>query len=326
MESNRLLVVAASCALPLSIVACGGSDAPGTIAPEGTHYGYVVSKTTAVPAVGHLPSELGLDLGSTTSATPDGKVDNQLGQALVSLSAFMLDVQGALDTAVNNGTISLLIDFQTKDFVSTGNAGVQIKFGMNPVPAACNPDKTCGHQFNGDAMFQIAANSPNDAQLGGKIVNGTFDSQAGDLALQIALGANPSPIELPLHHGRVKATMITDTRMSATIGGVLTVEDLSAQIGPVIKAQVDALLAANCTPASPPPGCGCTSTTAMTLLQADGVTGTAPDCAITVEELLSHPVVKTFLKADSCSMDSCAKADSLSVGIKVEAVKATFQM
>ena len=174
MESKRIFVVAVMCTLQ-PLVACGGSDS-SAIVPEGTHYGYVVSKTTAVPAQGHQPSELGLDLGSKTSLTPDGKVDNQLGQALVALTALMFSVQGALDTAVNNGTISLLIDFQTKDFVTSSAAGLTVKLGDTSVPPACSgpTDTTCGNQLKGDATFTLKADSPNDAALGGKIVNGTF--------------------------------------------------------------------------------------------------------------------------------------------------------
>jgi hypothetical protein len=331
MESNRLLVVAASCAFSLSIVACGGSDAPGTIVPEGTHYGYVVSKTTVIPPSGHLPPELGLDLGSATSATPDGKLDNQLGQAFVTLTSLMFDVQGAIDTAVNNGAISLLIDFQTKDFTTTGNAGIQVKFGANPTPAACSSpaDTTCGNQLKGNATFALAPNSPNDAPIGGKIVNGTFTSDAGDLTLLVALGAGTAPITMTLHHARAKASSISETGiMSANLGGVLTVDDLMTQVGPAIKAQVDALLVADCTALDRPDlSCGCTSNGAkLVISQVDGDDGSEKDCKITVAELLGNPLVKTSLKADSCSKDTCTTADSLSVGIKVEAVKATFPM
>jgi hypothetical protein len=313
----------------MSLIACGGSDAPGAIVPEGTHHGYVVSKTTVIPASGHLPPELGLDLGSSTSATPDGKLDNQLGQAFVTLAGIGFDVQGAIDTAVNNGTISLLIDFQTKDFTSTSNAGIQVKFGTNPVPAACNPDTTCGHQLNGDATFQLATNSPNDAPLGGKIVNGTFNSDPGELTLQVALGAGTTPIIMSLHHARVKASSISETGiMTANLAGVLTVDDLMTQVGPAIKGQVDALLAASCTDLDKPEiNCGCTGTAAtLVVTMVDGDDGTARDCKITVAELLGNPILKGPLRADSCSKDTCATADSLSVGVQVVAVKAAFPM
>jgi hypothetical protein len=328
MESNRTFVVAVACTLQLALVACGGSS-DSAIVPAGTHYGYVVSKTTAVPATGHQPTELGLDLGSKTSSTPDGKPDNQLGQALVGLKS-VFDVQTAITNSVNNGTITLLIDFQTKDFVNTGNAGLAIRFGTNPMPAACtNPadNTTCGNQLKGNATFSLAADSPTDAALGGKITNGTFTSNAGDLALQIVIGTSTTPLVLNLVHARAKATGISETGIvSANLGGLLTLDDLKTTVGPALLAQVTAVLAASCTPPGPPPGCGCTGTAAIGILLADGDTGTAPNCQITVDELLAHPLVKTALQADSCSKDSCTAPDALSVGLQIEAVKATFPM
>lgn len=329
MVSNRIFVVAAASMFAPTVVACGSSSSESAIVPAGTHYGYVVSKTTAVAAQGHLPTELGLDLGSKTSATPDGKVENQLGQALVALSGLGFGVQATLDTAVNQGTIILLLDFQTKDFVNTGNAGLDVRFGAMPVPAACSSpaDTTCGNHLKGDATFQIAANSPTDGSLGGKIVNGTFNSDAGNLTLEITLGST-TPIALNLLHARAKATSISETGiMSANLGGLLTVDDLTNEVAPAIKVQVDAILAANCPANGLPPGCGCTGNTATLIAtQIDGSDGTLRDCKISVAELLNYSLVKSLLQPDSCSKASCTAPDSLSVGVQVEAVKAAFPM
>lgn len=54
---------------------------------------------------------------------------------------------------------------------------------------------------------------------------------------------------------------------------------------------------------------------------------TAPaDCMITTAEILEFPLIKQVLLPDSCSADSCAAADSVSIGLRVEAVPATFPM
>ena len=45
-----------------------------------------------------------------------------------------------------------------------------------------------------------------------------------------------------------------------------------------------------------------------------------------VEALLNAPVVKQLLTPDSCSKASCDKADSLSIGVKVTAAKASFPL
>jgi hypothetical protein len=327
MLSNRLFFVAAACAFPLSFVACGGDSEEAPIIPAGTHYGYVVSKATAVVATGHSPTELGLDLGSKTSSKPDGKIDNQLGNALQTLAGLMFDVQGSIDTAVDHGNIILLLDFQTKDFVNTGNAGITMKFGANPVPAACGTgDTTCGKHLKGDATFTIATGSPNDPPLGGTIVNGTFNSQAGDLTLQIAIGTSTAPIEMNLVHARVKATSISETGiMSANLGGLLLQTDLMTKVAPSLQAQVSALLT-TCTDLTVPPDCGCTGNTKLLLQTLDGDNGTPPDCMISVEEVLSNKLIKPLLSPDACSKDSCSTPDALSLGLKVEAVKATFPL
>jgi hypothetical protein len=329
MLSNRSLLLATACVLPLSVAACGSSSDSGTAVPEGTHYGYVVSKANVVAPSGHSPSEYGLDLGGATSATPDGKVDNRLGQALGALSGFF-NVQGTVDTAVAKGTLILLVDFQTKDFTNSSAAGLAVKFGANPIPAACTDanDTTCGHHLDGSAKFSLATNSPTDAALAGKIVNGTFNSDPGDVSLQLAIGST-TPIELNLLHARAKASTISATGITTlTVGGLLTLSDLTTKVGPAIQASVASLITADCTVSAGPPGCGCKvgSTGAQVISILDGdLTGSARDCAVSVEELLGYPVVSSLLMPDSCSKDSCTAADSLSVGIQVTAVKATIQ-
>jgi hypothetical protein len=54
--------------------------------------------------------------------------------------------------------------------------------------------------------------------------------------------------------------------------------------------------------------------------------GADKNCVISTAEILGFPLVSALLKPDSCSTDSCKTADSLSVGVQVKAVKATFPM
>lgn len=325
MSSNRLFVVAA-CAVPLSIAACGGSDSGGTIVPEGPHHGYVVNSVT-VPASTTEAMQFGLDFGSKTSSMQDGTPDNALGNllgTLVSLAHF--DIQTPVTEAVTHGSLILLVDLQAKDLANASAAGFSIKYGANPTPAACSgpTDMTCGHHLDGSASFTIAPGSPTDALVTGKIVSGSFSGGPGDLALQIVLGST-TPIDLNLLHARVQATGISDTGiMTATVGGLVTQTELTTQLAPAIQTQITAILDRDC-PARTAPSCSCTvagSTGAqvLTLLDAN------MDCQITVEEILGNPLVGGLLLPDSCSMDTCTKADSLSLAVKVTAVKATFPM
>src|SRR5712691_9412930 len=133
--NHSFLVAAAACALPLSIAACGSSG-DEKITPTGTHYGYVVSKVS-VPTTPNEVGQFGLDLGTRTSSKPDGNVENAIGMVLLGLKALTFDIQGPITTAVDRGSILLLVDFQTQDFTTSNGAGFEIKVGANPVPTPC---------------------------------------------------------------------------------------------------------------------------------------------------------------------------------------------
>lgn len=323
MTSIRSFLVAVACALPLSIAACG-SDGATTITPEGTHYGYVVSKASVPTNSTDAGPKYGLDLGSKTSAKLDGTADNRLGETLGTLAGLGFDIQGTLDLAVDEGSIILLIDFQTKDFTSSSAAGFGVKIGANPTPAACTDPTditTCRQHLNGTASFQIAPNSPPDAVVAGTIVNGTFNGGPGDLTLQIAIGGT-TPISLDLLHARVQASTISETGiMTAKVGGLVTQEELNTQIGPAIQTEVATIIKRDCT--GTPPDCGCTAGTTGSTVITTGIDADH-NCVITTEEILSFPLVASLLTPDSCSMDSCTAPDSLSIGVQVQAVKATF--
>lgn len=337
MTSKSPFLVAAICALPLSIAACGGGDSSdSTITPEGPHHGYVVS-SASVPTSDAQVRQFGLDLGAKTSSKPDGTVDNALGMALSALAALNFGIQGTVDTAIDQGSIILLIDFQTKDFTTSSAAGFAVKLGTNPVPAACSgaTDTTCRHHLSGTGAFSIAADSPSDAAVAGKITGGTFNGGPGDVTLQIAIGSATAPIKLNLLHARAQVTGISDTGiMSAIVGGLITQADLTNSIGPAIQVQVAAILDRDCPvavgAARTPPLCGCkassTGATVVAALDGDLTMGADRDCTISTAEVLGFPLVAQLLRPDSCSEDSCKAADSISVGVKVQAVKATFPM
>jgi hypothetical protein len=328
MYSKRSSVLAVACALLLPAAACGGSsDSNGndTVTPEGTHYSYVVSKVF-VPTNTATSTEYGLDLGSTKSGTPDGTVDNKLGGLLTLLNSSGFKLQATIDTAVDQGKILLLVDFQTKDFTNASAAGLSVKLGGTATPAPCSSatDTTCRHHLDGNATITVAANSPSDALVAGKIASGTFNGGPGDLSLQIALGST-DPITLNLVNARAKATAITDAGLTANIGGALLVSEINSQLIPVVQRTLAGILDADCgvPRKGPAPDCGCTGTTSPLILS---FFDTSPkDCQVTSEEIANAQLVKTSLAPDVCSTDKCAAADAVSVGIKIQTVKATIQ-
>jgi hypothetical protein len=314
--------------MPLSLVACGGDD--GQPIPEGEHYHYVANQAF-VPTTNTQAREYGLDLDG------NNQPDNQLGMVLSTLAGMGFDIQGTIDKAVAEGDIILLVDFQTKDFMNTTAAGIQVFLGDNPTPAACNAGEEynedtktgCKHHLDGSGMFQIAANSPSNAALGGKIINGNFTggSTKSDLSLQIALGGTAA-IQLDLIGARAKASMISEngigmgTSGGVVFGGAVTKDDIDNKVIPAIQTQLVPIIEKDCTDrTNPAGGCGCANdSTGKTIL---GLFDTTPkDCMVTVEEIKNNSLIVSLLAPDVTIEGKMA----LSLGIKATAVKATFSV
>jgi len=302
---SRLHLLLLCSALPL--VACGEDG------PSGPVRGYVVSEAS-VPTSNPQATEFGLDLNG------DKVVDNQLGAVLAALSSQGFKVQDAVTTAIKEGSIILLVEFQAGNLAS-GAAGLAVKLGDAPMPAACSSttDMVCGHHLDGNGSFAVAAGSPQNAAVEGKIVGGTFNGGPGDIALEIALGGT-TPIQLDLIGARAKASGITEAGIdSLVVGGALPIDDLNTKVIPAIYAQIAPLVSADC-PGTVPPDCGCaTGSTGRTILNLfDAV---PKDCKITVDEIANNTLIKSLLAPDVTIEGKMA----LSLGLKVKTVKATIR-
>jgi hypothetical protein len=307
----RPFLLAAAALVPMSLVACGGDDG-GQPTPEGMHYHYVANKVF-VPTSTTESRDYGLDLNG------DGTIDNQLGATLSALkSQGGFDIQATIDQSVNEGSIILLADFQTKDFMSSSAAGVQVFLGKNPMPAPCNgsADTTCGHHLDGTGSFEVDTAGPQNAALAGKIVGGTFTGGPGNLSLQIAIGGT-NPIELDLIGARAKGSGISETGITSMIfAGAVTKEDIDSKIIPAIVPQLTTTIQRDCTALDTPPDCGCTGTGATIINLFD----TTHDCMVDVDEVKNNDLVSSLLQPDVTIDGTMA----LSIGIKATAVKATY--
>jgi hypothetical protein len=301
--------------VPMSLVACGGGDSTPT--PEGMHYHYVANKIF-VPTSSNESREFGLDLNG------DGTVDNQLGATLAALkSQANFDIQATIDKAVNEGSIILLVDFQSKSFTSSSGAGIQVFLGQNPMPAPCTDanDTVCGHHLDGTGSFDIDPMGPQNAALAGKIVGGTFTAGPGKLSLQIALGGT-MPIALDLIGARVKASSISETAIGsgtsggAILAGAVSNDDIQNKIIPAIPPQLENTIMADCTALDMPPGCGCTGTGQTIINFFDS----NHDCAVDPDELRNNSLVMSLLQPDVTIDGTMA----LSIGIKATAVTGTY--
>ena len=332
--------------LSVSLVACGGSGS-GQPTPEGMHYHYVANKVN-VPTSNSQAHEYGLDLNG------DGTVDNQLGSVLGTLSGLNFDIQGTVDKAVAEGSIILLLDFQTKDFTSASASGLQAFLGTNPVPAACNAGETynlmtktgCGHHLTGTGMFSIDSSSPNNMPLAGPVAGGTFTGGPGKISLQIALGGTQA-INLDLIGARAKGSAITSTTIGAggsggmVLAGALTQDDLNNKVLPAVTNEVQGIVVRDCCGTgntmnptcnyNGTPSCGCmANSTGSTIL---GEFDTNHDCMVTLDELQNNNIIQSFLAPDvmidtqtnqACKTAGGTCAAALSLGIQVTAVGAQY--
>ena len=310
MASLRQLFLATS--IP-ALVACGGGE-EGTEPPSGPHYTYVVDSVT-VPRNNSEARDIGLDL------TNDGTIDNQLGMVLGTLAGQGFDVQGTLTEAVDAGSIILLLDLQTPSFSSTRGAGLRIKLGDNPMPAPCIDETmpaTCGKHLEGTGTFSIAAGSPADAGVDGKIAGGVFSGGPGDISLQIALGGTDA-IQLDLIGARAKASSITEDGIGEVIlAGALTQTDLDTKVIPAIHAQLGPIITEDCANTTPP-DCGCmASSTGKTII---GLFDQDPkDCTVSIDEIKTNSLIQSLLAPDV----EINGVEALSLGLSVTAVKGTF--
>src|ERR1041384_2066088 len=248
MPSKDLFFVAAACAFPLSLAACGGGGGGDDTqpVPEGSHYGYVISGVS-VPTSGQARGQISLDLGSMTSSKLDGVPDNKLA-GLLELVSSAVDVQSMVKKAVDTGSILLLVDFQTNDLANSSNAGFSVKIGATATPAPCTDlsDTVCGHHLDGHGMFTVDSSASTDGYVSGKIVGGAFTGGPGDVTVQLSIGG-ATPITLNLLRARIQATISTTGIMNANIGGLLTQSEINKELVPVVQGFVNPLLAQSCT-------------------------------------------------------------------------------
>jgi hypothetical protein len=307
----------AAALLPMTLAACGGDDGDSQPIPEGEHYHYVTNKAF-VPTTNTQAREYGLDLNK------DGTVDNQLGMVLSTLGSMGFDIQATIDKAVAEGSIILLVDFQTKDFSNTTAAGIQVFLGDGPTPPACMTGETynemtktgCGHHLAPGSSFSSATGT--NAALGGKIINGTFNGGPGNLSIQIALGGTEA-INLDLIGARAKGSGISADKIDGVIlGGAVTKEDIDTKVIPAIQKQLGPIITRDCPTATMANNCTCMDpSTGKTIL---GLFDTDKDCAVSVMEIQNNTLIMSLLSPDVTIDGKMA----LSLGIKATAVKATF--
>ncbi|HRK96825.1 MAG TPA: hypothetical protein PK694_10935 [Rhodospirillales bacterium] len=313
-------------ALSLGLVACGGGgddDGGETINPAGADHTFVAASLN-LPENAAEAMMLGLDIDNK----PNDGVDNQLGMVLGSIGALApdLDLQTAVDEQVDQGEIILLANVKATDLTNASGVGFIVYLGDNPNPAACMDanDTVCRRHLAGGASFSIAAGSPTDASIAGRIVNGKFTGGPGTVNLQIAL-AGGQPIDLPLQRAKAEVNAVSATGwMTGKIGGAISQDDINTNvipaIGNTVRTSFDDTCDTNTQGGTMANMCNCQAGETGETLR--GLFDKTPyDCNITDAEVMA--VVSGFLTPD-IDLDGDGTNDALSLGIGVSAVAATF--
>lgn len=309
--STRLVLAPALAVVLAAMLALGACDFD--VPPANT---YVVSRVS-LPSSPPEADAFGMDLDG------DGEVDNRLGRALAVLSSQGIELETALASAIDRGSLILLVNIRTASFSSTDDARAEVRLGdpATAMPAACaGPgDAICRRHLDGTGTFQPKPGAPEEAALLGTIRGGTFQGGPGRVSLELALGG-PLAIPFQLLGARARATGIEEAGIDRiVVAGGLTMERLHRDVIPAIRDRVQALVRASC-PGTSPPGCGCSfgPSTSRALLN---LFDSAPvDCSVSAEEITDHVLVRALLASD-VSVDG---VPCLSAGLEARAVAARF--
>ncbi|MEZ4403745.1 MAG: hypothetical protein R3B06_27220 [Kofleriaceae bacterium] len=319
---NRSAVLFLGSVVTMGLVACGGDDGTTgddtTIDPNGTNHTYVASKIQ-LPASNTEATALGLDIDN------DGTNDNQLGSLLVSLRSLApsLDLQGSLDTAVDQGEVILMSNVKATSLASASGVGMWVYVGDMPMPAACTDanDMVCRHHLDGMGMFSIKAGSQTDAKLAGIINAGTFTGGPGTVNLQLSLSAGSMPLDLPLQKAKAEVK-VTETGFTSgsKLGGAISQTDIEGKIHPAIQAIVADLVDRDC-PAPRDPNMNCSCMSGSTGASVLGFLDADHNCDVTVAEVTA---TLNGLLTDDIDLNGDGVNDAVSLGIGLQAVKGTF--
>lgn len=325
MKLRLASILAASAGVAL--FACGGDESgdSDTVNPDGARTQYVAD-TVNLPTNASSALQLGLDLDD------DDVADNALGQNLSLLVSMGVDLQGALDESIADGSISVLAELQAVALDNATGVGMRFFLGENPNPAACtDPDNiaTCGQHLDGNGSFDVSADSPTNALIVGQLLGGTFETTVhGTVTLELELVEGVPPIGLELIGARTAFSVSASGIMSGRLGGAIEEQVARDEILPLIVDLVQETAAEDCTGTAPP--CCTAGTTGATIMSIFDTDPT--DCVISDAEVEDNDLIGTVLSPDVDLVDGSGTFnpnsdeidDSISLGLGFTGVGATF--
>ncbi len=327
--------------IPLTFAACGGTDSGDCTASGGTNSAQYVVNSVLVPSAS--AKDYGIDLNGDT------RVDNQLGQIIVTLAGQGLNVQDGVNQALMGGDLILLVKESSTDasFMSDSCATSTLQLGQKaPMP-----------DFSGMGHF-TPDGTQTPATFNGPITGGKFNSAppattthpvTAQVTLPLVAGQTPVPIVLQGAH--LQYTRSGTGLMSGQLQGGIKSSDVQSNIVPAVaslltnKLQTDnpqtstdmQISSLFDTGGKADPACAAGTcknpTTGMDPLNRAGQCAVKGDKIIDVCEVSTNGLVTNLLAPDVQLFNSAGMyqpnkdntmKDSLSVGLGFTAVGATF--
>ncbi len=224
----------------------------------------------------------------------NGKKDNQLGNILGALAAFIPaknSPQSQIDAQIKQGSLLLLFDLLAKSIVNATTLTLKMYLGADL-------DSNAADNFSGTEEFGISSSSPTNLSMPGKITNGVMNAGPGTMTVPIPLGTTPTNVSLKKAQatGTLKSTGLT----AGQINGAIPFTDVNSKLIPAMATMLNDQYTTT------------TDTTLKNLLKT--LFDPNGDGKITAKEITGNLLIGIFLKAD-VDTDGDKKMDAMSVGM-----------
>jgi hypothetical protein len=297
--------IASLAALALAAAACAGGPAgdpsiPDPLPLEGRTY--VIDSIE----VGGTAAEAGL---IAVDIDGDDRPENAFGTSLsVAESVLDVDLDAEIAAALAGGELLHLLMFASDE------SGAALDTGRLFLGA--DTDGEPANNFTGDADLAIRGDSSLDDAAFGSITQRQVDLEGGAITVENVLFA---PIRMPLIGARIAGTFDELGGFTGTIAGGIDAPDLDRLrlgIAAAIAAEANAMCDPDQIPCCPEDSRG---EVYMTYLDRDY------DCQLAAGEVAANDILR-WLTVPDMDLDSDGQADAMSVGFRVTAVPAHFEI
>lgn len=270
----------------------------------GAQYKFVTNKLL-LPTTYTLTQSFGLNIDDDDKQNTDNKFGDLL--TLLTSVAPELEIQSALDHALDNGQLVTLHMLKADDFLNDPSVLWSVYLGQRTQAAPT---------FDGSDQFTLDSATPLDSPIVGSLTNGRFIGGPGAARIRMLLLGQQ--VEVDLIGVRLEADISLNGCVEGKLGGGITVEEFRNRLLPAIADGLNQVIAADHSAANP-------------ILQTFD---SNKDSIISVEELEKNLILMIAISPDLDLLDASNKfnpgqdgvKDSYSIGFGFTCVPADFSV